>query len=358
MMLVVRSSALSREDAVLPATECQQAACHPDRAGQQRSEGWGERVKAGERHQPRQAGEDQDEEAPAQLQGALQQGQRCHRAQHRQEPAQDHLRLGGGLGLLSVPLRGQQPLQRHEVPRVAAHGKRQQPPAGRAAAVLSAPAAGQVAGEEKEGTGDAEEGAEAAGQAQQGVQRPGAAPAAPVLLAPGAAPAVKGQEREDKGGQGAQAEQSPGGGGGGGGREQQQREEALRGVLPQGGRAALHVAVPQALRVAAAAAAAEERQGGSRPAAVRLLAVLRGFAGSVVGGGRGGGGGGFSLFPHGGRGRGKGGGRGRGAGRASSGPAASPSSPQEKGAGLSRRFSSAGSGVRSMVGKDGKREKR
>lgn len=87
MMLVVRSSARSREDAVLPATECQEAACHPDRAGQQRSEGWGERVKAGERHQPHQAGEDQDEEAPAQLQGALQQGQRCHRAQHCQEPA-------------------------------------------------------------------------------------------------------------------------------------------------------------------------------------------------------------------------------------------------------------------------------
>lgn len=254
------------------------------------------------------------------------------------------------LGRLFVPLRGQQPLQRHEVPRVAAHGKRQQPPAGRAAAVLPAPAAGQVAGEEEEGTGDAEEGAEAAGQAQQGVQRPGAPPATPVLLAPGAAPAVKGQEREDNGGQGAQAEQSPAGGGGGGGREQQQREEALRGVLAQGGRAALHVAVPQALR----AAAAGERQGGSRPAAVRLLAVLRGFAGSVVGGGRGGG---FSLFPHGGRGRGREEDGGKGAGRASSGPAAPPSSPQEKGAGLSRRFPSAGSGVRSMVGKDGKERK-
>lgn len=86
MMLVVHSSALSREDAVLHATKRQEAACHPDRAGQQWSEGWGERVKAGERHQPHQAGEDQDEEAPAQLQGALQQGQRCHRAQHCQEP--------------------------------------------------------------------------------------------------------------------------------------------------------------------------------------------------------------------------------------------------------------------------------
>lgn len=74
MMLVVRSSALSREDAVLPGRECQEAACHPDRAGQQRSEGWGERVKAGERHQPHQAGEDQDEEAPPQLQGVMQQG--------------------------------------------------------------------------------------------------------------------------------------------------------------------------------------------------------------------------------------------------------------------------------------------
>lgn len=207
--------------------------------------------------------------------------------------------------LLSASLRGQQPLQRHEVPRVAAHGKRQQPPVGRAAALLPAPAAGQVAGEEEEGTGDAEERAEAAGQAQQGVQRPGAPPAAPVLLAPGAAPAVKGQQREDNGGQGAQAEKSPGGGGGGGGREQQQREEALRGVLPQGGRAALHVAVPQALR---AAAAARERRGGSRPAAVRLLAVLRGLAGSVVGGGRRGS---FSLFPHGGRERGGTGGEAR-----------------------------------------------
>lgn len=199
-----------------------------------------------------------------------------------------------------MPLRGQQPLQHHEVPQVAAHGKRQQPPAGRAAAGLPAPVAGQVAGEEEEGTGDAEKGAEAAGQAQQGVQRPEAPPAAPVLLAPGAAPAVKGQEREDKGGQGAQTEQSPGGGRGGGGREQQEREEALRRVLPQGGRAALHVAVPQALR--AAAAAAGERQGGKRPAPVRVLAALRGFAGSGGGGGRGG----FSLFPHGGRRRGRG----------------------------------------------------
>lgn len=211
--------------------------------------------------------------------------------------------------------------------------------------MLPAPATGQVAGEEEEGTGDAEEGAEAAGQAQQGVQRPGTPPAPPVLLAPGAVPVVKGQEREDNGGQGAQAEQSAAGGGGGGGGEQQQGEEALRRVLPQGGRAALHVPVPQALR---AAAAGGQRQGGSYPAAVRLLAVLRGSAGSVVGGGRGR----FSLFPHGGW------GRGRGAGRASSGPAAPPSSPQEESAGLSRRFSCAGSGVRSMVGEDGEREKR
>lgn len=87
MMLVVRFSALSREDAVLPDAECQEAACHPDRAGQQRSEGWGQRVKAGERREPHQAGEDQNEESPAQLQRALQQGQRCHRAQHCQEPA-------------------------------------------------------------------------------------------------------------------------------------------------------------------------------------------------------------------------------------------------------------------------------
>lgn len=99
-----------------------------------------------------------------------------------------------GLGLRFVPLRGQQTLQRHEVSRVAAHGKRQQPPVGRAAAVLSAPATGQVAGEEEEGTGDAKEGAEAAGQAQQGVQRPGIPPAPPVLLAPGAVLVVKGQE--------------------------------------------------------------------------------------------------------------------------------------------------------------------
>ncbi|XP_064308711.1 uncharacterized protein LOC135313497 [Phalacrocorax carbo] len=49
-----------------------------------------------------------------------------------------------------------------------------------------------------------------------------------------------------------------------------------------------------------------------------------------------------------------GGGQRRGAGRASSGSAAPPSCPQENGAGLSRRFSSAGSGVRSMVGKERK----
>lgn len=193
-----------------------------------------------------------------------------------------------------MPLRGQQPLQRHEVSRVAAQGQRQQPPTGRAATVLPAPAADQVAGEEEEGTGDAEEGAEEAGQAQQGVQRPRAPPAAPVLLLPGAAPAGKGQEREGSGGQDAQGEPSPGGGGG---RKEQQGEEALRGVLPQRGRAALHVSVPQALR------AAGQRRGGGRPAAVRLRAVLRGSAG------RGGGGGrrrSFSLFPHGGRGRGRG----------------------------------------------------
>lgn len=86
-MLVVRSSSLSREDAVLPATECQEAARHPDRAGQQRSEGGGHAGKAGERHQPHQAGEDQNEKAPAQIQGAVEQGERCHRAQHCQEPA-------------------------------------------------------------------------------------------------------------------------------------------------------------------------------------------------------------------------------------------------------------------------------
>lgn len=86
-MLVVRSSALRREDAVLPCTECQEAACHPDRAGQQRAERWGQRLEAAERHQPHQAAEHQDEKAPAQLQGALRQGQRCHRDQHRQEPS-------------------------------------------------------------------------------------------------------------------------------------------------------------------------------------------------------------------------------------------------------------------------------
>lgn len=124
------------------------------------------------------------------------------------------------------------------------------------------------------------------GQSQQGAQRRRAPPAALALLAPGAAPAVGEQEREDKGGQGAQAEQSPGGGGG----EQQQGEEAPGGVLPQGGHAALHIAVPQALRAAPGAG-----QGGSHPAAV-LRPLLGEFARSMLGGG----GGGFSLFPHGG----------------------------------------------------------
>lgn len=275
VMLVVRSSALRREDAVLAAAECQEAACHPRRARQQRPERRGQRLQAAQRHQPHQAAQRQHRQAPAQLERALRQGQRRQRDQHGQEPPQEHLRL------LFAPLRGQQPLQRHEVPREAAQGQRQQPPAGRAAAVLPAPAAGQVAGEEEEGTGDAEERAEAAGQAQQGVQRPRAPPAAPVLLLPGAAPAGKGQQREDSGGQDAQGEPSPAGGGGG---EEQQGEEAPRGVLPQRGRAALHVSVPQALG-----------------AAVRLRAGLRGSGGPAGGGGRR-----FSLFPHGGRGRGGG----------------------------------------------------
>lgn len=285
VLLVLRPAPL-REDAALGAAESQQAARHPHRARQQRPEGRGQRLESGQRHQPHRAGEEQDEQAAAEPRGAPQQGERRHRAQRGQQPARRQPRLAGGEGLLSASLCGRQPPQRHQVPRVAADGQRQQPPARRAALP-----AGQAAGEEEEGAGDAEERAEAAGEAQQGVQRPRAPPASAVLRAR-AAPAGEGQQREGDGGQGAQAEQRPAGGGGGGGGAGAERRgrEALREVPPQRGRAAPHVAVPEALG---------QRRRGRRPRAVRLRAVRRRrLAGAAAGDG----GGRFSLFPHGGRG--------------------------------------------------------
>lgn len=185
--------------------------------------------------------------------------QRAHAAQHQEQPARRRRgRVRGRRPGVSVP-RPRPPLPHQEVAQVTAGGQCQQPPGAAAAAApvrAGAPLGpGQEAGEEEEGTGDAEEGAEAErADAQQGPQAGGSGSPALGLRTE--------QQGEDKGGQGAQREARPGEEGaaprllGGGRRRQQQlhvaeaaevEEEAARRVLPQGAHAALHVAVPQTL---------------------------------------------------------------------------------------------------------------
>lgn len=206
--------------------------------------------------------------------------QQAHAAQHPEQPARHRRgRVRGRGPRLSRPPGPRPALPHQEVPQVTAGGQRQQPPGAAAAARARAGAAlgpGQEAGEEEEGTGDAEEGAEAErADAQQGPQPGGAG-------SPALKPRAE-QQGEDKGGQGAQREARPGEGGaaprlqGGGRRRQQQlhvaeaaevEEEAARGVLPQGAHAALHVAVPQAL--------------GGRAGPVRRRRAPHGFRVSLV----------------------------------------------------------------------------
>lgn len=235
----------------------QQAADTPHQAGQQGPEGWRQRPKAGEGHPPDEAGEEQHHDAVPEP-PRLRERQQAHAAQHQEPPARHRWGCVRDRGPgVSVPPRPGFPLPHQEVPQVTAGGECQQPPG--AAAAPARPGAplgpGQEAGEEEEGTGDAEEGTEAMrADAQQGPQPGG--PGSPAL-----GPRAE-QQGEDKGGQGAQREARPGEGGAaprllrGGGRRQQQlhvaeaaevEEEAARRVLPQGAHAALHVAVPHTL---------------------------------------------------------------------------------------------------------------
>lgn len=257
----------------------QQAADAPHQAGQQRPEGWRQRPEAGEGHPPDEAGEEQYQDAVLEP-PRLRERQQSHAAQHQEQPAghrRGRVRAPGPS--VSVPPRPRPPLPHQEVPQVTAGGQRQQPPgAATAPARPGVPLGpGQEAGEEEEGTGDAEEGAEAVrADAQQGPQPGG--PDSPAL-----GPRAE-QQGKDKGGQGAQREARPGEGraaprllGGGRWRRQQQlhvaeaaevEEEAARGVLPQGAHAALHVAVPQTLE--------------GRAGPVRRLRVPHGFGVSLV----------------------------------------------------------------------------
>lgn len=159
--------------------------------------------------------------------------QQPHAAQHQAEPARRR----------RLPARPRPPLPRREVAQVAAGGQRQQPP-GAGALARAALRARQEAGEEEEGTGDAEERAEAERASAQ--QRPEPGRRGRPALGPRAQ-----QRGQDKGGQDAEREACPSA-------ERGRRrlhvaeaaevgEEAARRVLPQRAHAALHVAVAQAL---------------------------------------------------------------------------------------------------------------
>lgn len=159
--------------------------------------------------------------------------QQPHAAQHQAEPARRR----------RLPTQPRPPLPRREVAQVAAGGQRQQPP-GAGAAARAALRARQETGEEEEGTGDAEERAEAERAGAQ--QRPEPGCRGRPALGPRAQ-----QRGQDKGGQDAEREACPGA-------ERGRRrlhvaeaaeveEEAARRVLPQRAHAALHVAVAQAL---------------------------------------------------------------------------------------------------------------
>lgn len=178
--------------------------------------------------------------------------QQARTAQHGRQPARHRRgRVRARGPCVSVPPRPGPPLPHQEVPQVTAGGQRQQPPGAAAATPARACAPlgpGQEAGEEEEGTGDAEERAEAVrADAEQGPQPGG--PGGPAL-----GPRAE-QQGEDKGGQGAQRDARPGAGGAAPRRQQlhvakaaEVEEEAARRVLPQGAHAALNVAVPQTLR--------------------------------------------------------------------------------------------------------------
>lgn len=173
----------------------QEAASAPDQAGQQRPQGRGQRPEARGGDPPDRAGEEQHQDAVPQPH-PVRERQQAHTAQHHEQPARRRRgRVRGRSPRVSVPASPRPPLPHQEVPQVTAGGQRQQPPAAAAApARAGAPlGAGQEAGEEEEGTGDAEERAEAErADAQQGPQ-PGS-PGSPAL-----GPRAE-QQGEDKGG--------------------------------------------------------------------------------------------------------------------------------------------------------------
>lgn len=253
----------------------QQTACAPDQAREQRPKDRRQRAQAGDGDPPDAAGEEQQRRDAVAEPRRLCERQQTHTAQHQHQPARH--RWGrvraGGLG----PPRPGPPRPPQEVPQVTAGGQRKHPPGAAAWAQVGAPLGpSQEAGEEEEGTGDAEEGAEAMrAHAQQRPQLGG--PGNPAL-----GPRAE-QPGEDKGGQGAQREARPGEAGavprllGRGRRRRRQlhvaeaaevEEEAARRVLPQGAHAALHVAVPQTP--------------GGRAGPVRRLRVPHGFGVSLL----------------------------------------------------------------------------
>lgn len=213
----------------------QEASRAPDQARQQRPERRRQRPEAGERHPPHQAGEGQHQDAVPQPDAGGER-QQPHAAQRQAQAARRRRRR--------LPAQPRPPLPRREVAQVAAGGQRQQPPGARGASARAPLRARQEAGEEEEGTGDAEERAEAERAGAQ--QRPQPGRRGHPALGPRAQ-----QRGQDKGGQGAEREACPGA-------ERGRRrlhvaeaaevdEEAARRVLPQRAHAALHVAVAQAL---------------------------------------------------------------------------------------------------------------
>lgn len=212
----------------------QQASRAPDQARQQRPERGRQRPEAGERHPPHQAGEEQHQDAVARADAGGER-QQPHAAQHQAQAAGRRRRL---------PAQPRPPVPRRQVAQVAAGGQRQQPPGARGASARAPLRALQEAGEEEEGTGDAEERAEAERAGAQ--QRPQPGRHGRPALGPRAQ-----QRGQDKGGQGAEREACPGA-------ERGRRrlhvaeaaeveKEAARGVRPQRAHAALHVTVAQAL---------------------------------------------------------------------------------------------------------------
>lgn len=209
--------------------EPQQRAGDPREAGEERSEQRGQTAQTCERHEPHDAGEHQHEDAVLELESGDEREQ-SHASQHEEQPAH-HLHLV----LLLSPL--QEPHDQ-KIPEVARRRQRHEPTS--AALPLLPP---QVEGQEEESTSDAEQRADGLGEAREKSPQ---IPERVTLQAPG------GEERERQDDKRADVQ----------GRDPQQfrtedvfvakpahvQQKSPVAVLFERADAALHVAVPEALR--------------------------------------------------------------------------------------------------------------